>query len=101
MFKTQNLKDEFFYYGKPSVYFNKIGEISDKKSRREKKKQYCLQCAQNLGTPTIDTNTTHNNICNSGVHKDPSYITHFKCDKKSYYVDKSPEPKKNYNTVEN
>ena len=70
-------------------------ETSDKKYRKEKKKQRRQEQARKISTPAASGSATSpaGGARNSGVRKNLSHITCFKCDKKGHYADKCPEPK--------
>ena len=71
-----------------------VGETSDKKARKEKKKQRRLEDERARKDSTLATGITASNVPNGGTRKDLSYITCFNCDKKGHYVTKCPEPRK-------
>ena len=71
-----------------------IGETSDKKARKEKKKQRRLEDERARKDSTLATGINASNVPNGGTRKDLSYITCFNCDKKGHYVTKCPEPRK-------
>ena len=78
-----------------SPYRSKSTEISDRKTRKEKKKQRCLEykrARNNSGSAP----TTKANISNvsSTTCKDLSYITCFNYKQKGHYATQCPEPKK-------
>lgn len=94
--RTSTQGDEPSHSDKPSARPEKVGEISGKKSRRERKEQHRLQRARNSGTPTTGVNT----VLNGGAHKDLSHITCFNCDKKGHYADKCPDPREDRDAAE-
>ena len=67
-------------------------KISNKKTQKEKKKQYCLEheWAWNNSAPTPAPSRTPKNL---------SHITGFNNDKNGHYATKYPKPKKNKNTL--
>ena len=71
------------------------GETSDKKARKEKKKQRRLdheRAQKDSGsTPVADVNAYNGS---SGVCKDLSQIKCFNCNKKGHYSRNCPEPRK-------
>lgn len=73
---------------------------SNKKSRREKKKQYCFDLERarkdSAPAPSVNTTNTSSEACEGGVRRGGgrnylSHITCFKCNETGHYANKCPE----------
>lgn len=90
-FRSQKLKAS-------SPQRSKQLESSEKKSRREKKKQrHQIQACKDFNLATSDYTTT---LSCGKAQKDLSDITYFNCDKKRHYANKCPKPKEELDSIE-
>ena len=78
-----------------SSYHHKSIETSNRKTRKERKKQRRLEHkrAQNDSSSAPTTKVNIPNV-SSTTRKDLSYIICFNCDQKGHYATQCPEPKK-------
>ena len=78
-----------------SLYRLESTEISDRKTRKERKKQCCLEHkrARNNSGSTPITKVNVPNVSNT-TRKDLSHITCFNCNQKGHYTTQGLEPKR-------